>query len=350
MRLFSWLHKRLTGRPQTQRRPARKPTPRFRIQLEALEDRWLPSTLTVTSAADSGPGSLRYEIAAAKSKDTIVFVPSLDGQTITLTSGELDLTKNLTIQGPGAGQLTISGGGSSRVFEVGSKTNVTLSGLTISNGTVANGGGIYVDSGGTLTISNSTLISDTATSYGGGGIYNSGTLTINNSTLSSNTAALAGGAIDNVGTLTISGCTLSGNSGNTPVGVGGYGGGAILNGHGGNLSISNSTLSGNSDTNGDGGAVFSLGGSTLTLTDCTLSSNTAIDGGALYNMGTTTVSGCTLSSNFASDTGGAIYNWPNFGVLKVNNSVFSSNTSGPHNTPDNIFGYYYIGSGNTFNY
>jgi hypothetical protein len=339
-RSIMWFSSWLQGRTSI-RSPRRCSQHRFSPQLEVLEGRCLPSTLTVTSIADSGPGSLRYEIAAAKSKDTIVFAPSLDGQTITLTSGELDLTKNLTIQGPGGGQLTISGGGNSRVFEVASKTTVTLSGLTISNGTAANGGGIYVDHGGTLTISNSTLSSDAATTYGGG-IYNSGTLTINNSTLAGNTAAYAGGAIDNAGAsanLTISGCTLSGNS----VGGGGYGG-AIRNENGGNLSISNSTLSGNSATGGEGGAIFTLGGSTLTLTDCTLSSNTAYDGGALYNMGTTTVSGCTLSSNIANDRGGAIYSWSNYyfsPVLTVNNSVFSSNT------PDNIFGNY-SGSGNTF--
>jgi hypothetical protein len=305
-----------------------------------LEGRCLPSTLTVTSTADSGPGSLRNEIAAAKNKDTIVFAPSLDGQTITLTSGELDLTKNLTIQGPGAGQLTISGGGSSRVFEVASKTKVTLSGLTISNGSSANGGGVNVDKGGTLTINNSTLSGNSST-YNGGAIDNGGTLTISNSTLSGNTAN-QGGAIDNAGAganLTISGCTLSGNGGL----LCSYGG-AIRNENGGNLSISNSTLSGNSAPGADGGAIFSLGGSTVTLTDCTLSSNTAYDGGAVYNMGTTTVSGCTLSGNFANDLGGAIYNFGNYygaGVLTVNNSVFSSNS------PDNIFGNY-SGSGNTF--
>jgi predicted outer membrane repeat protein len=318
----------------------RKPSTRFRPQLEALEGRCLPSTLTVTSTADSGPASLRYEIAGAKNKDTIVFAPSLNGQTITLTSGELDITKNLTIQGPGAGQLTISGGGSSRVFEVASKNNVTVSGLMISNGHATDGGGIYVDSGGTLTISNSTVSGNSSTVYGGA-VFNSGTLTISNSTVSSNTATDAGGAIENAGAnVTISGCTLSGNS----VGFGGYGG-AIRNDNGGNLSISNSTLSGNSAPGGEGGAIFSLGGSTLTLTDCTLSSNTAYDGGAVYNMGTMTVSGCTFSSNIANDTGGAIYNYHNSlgvgGVLTVNNSVFSSNT------PDNIFGNY-SGSGNTF--
>jgi hypothetical protein len=347
MGFSSWLGNRQRSASSGRSHASSRKPSSCRPRLEALEDRWLPSTLTVTNTADSGPGSLRYEIAAAKSKDTIVFAPSLDGQSITLTSGELDITKNLTIQGPGAGQMTISGGGSSRVFEVAGKTTVTLSGLTISNGAAAGGGGgIYIDSGGTLTISNSTLIKNTATTgaFGGGGIYNSGTLTLNNSTLSSNTAAFDGGAIDNVGTLTISGCTLSGNSANSPVGAGVYGGGAILNGHGGNLSITNSTLSGNSDTNGYGGAIYCLGGSTLTLTNCTLSSNTAYDGGALYNMGTTTVSGCTLSSNIASDAGGAIYNYTYgnaSGDLTVNNSVFSSNT------PDNIFGNY-TGSGNTF--
>src|SRR5262245_28710570 len=55
--------------------------PRIALRLEALEDRTVPSTLTATSAADSGPGSLRAEIAAAQSGDTINFAPSLQGQT-----------------------------------------------------------------------------------------------------------------------------------------------------------------------------------------------------------------------------------------------------------------------------
>jgi hypothetical protein len=106
------------------------------------------STLTVTNSKDSGKGSLRAEIAAAQSGDTIVFSPPLDGKTITLTTGELDLTKNLTIQGPGASELTISGNSAnwysdygalrntdaSRVFEVAQNATVSLSGLTISNG------------------------------------------------------------------------------------------------------------------------------------------------------------------------------------------------------------------------
>jgi hypothetical protein len=74
---------------------------RFRPRLEMLEDRALPSTLTVTNNLDSGPGSLRAEIAAARKGDTIVFAASLSGQTIALSSTELSIPKNLTIQGPG---------------------------------------------------------------------------------------------------------------------------------------------------------------------------------------------------------------------------------------------------------
>ena len=172
MRLFSWLQERMTGRPRTRRAPARKPAPRFRPHLETLERRDVPSTLTVTNNLDSGAGSLRAEIAAAKSNDTIVFAPALAGKTITLTSGELDITKNLTIQGPGAGKLSISGGDAWRVFEVdGAKTTVTLSGLTITHGRSYSGGGGDFNStagGGILNYQAKLTVSDCTVSYNSG--------------------------------------------------------------------------------------------------------------------------------------------------------------------------------------
>src|SRR5215831_15249170 len=83
-------------RQQTQRK--RSPHRRsFLPRLEMLEDRTVPSTLTVTSPADSGDGSLRAMIAAAQSGDQIVFDASLRGQTITLTSGELAISKSLDV-------------------------------------------------------------------------------------------------------------------------------------------------------------------------------------------------------------------------------------------------------------
>ena len=44
------------------------------------------------------------------------------------------INENLTITGPGAGELTISGDNASRVFEVAKGKRVALSGLTISHG------------------------------------------------------------------------------------------------------------------------------------------------------------------------------------------------------------------------
>ena len=133
-----WFTPRLKDRHPSARKHARRSPvkPRaFHPRSELLEGRALLSTLTVTNTLDSGHGSLRYEIAHANKNATIVFAPSLDGQTITLTSGELDITTGLTIQGPGAGQLTISGGNNSRVFEVNASAPVVLSGLTISGAT-----------------------------------------------------------------------------------------------------------------------------------------------------------------------------------------------------------------------
>ena len=71
--------------------------------------------VTVTTIADSGPGSLRSAIAAASSGDTISFAPGISG-TITLTSGPLVIDKTLAIDGPGVSLLTISGNHASRVF------------------------------------------------------------------------------------------------------------------------------------------------------------------------------------------------------------------------------------------
>src|SRR5207247_10588126 len=63
------------------------------------------ATITVTSSNDNGPGSLRQAILDASPGDTINFAPSVT--TVTLTSGELVIDKNLTITGPGANRLTV---------------------------------------------------------------------------------------------------------------------------------------------------------------------------------------------------------------------------------------------------
>jgi hypothetical protein len=165
------------------------------------------ATITVINTSDSGAGSLRQAISDSSSGDTVNFDSSLNGQTITLTSGELLINKNLTITGPGANLLAINGNAAGRVFDITSGINVTISGLTITNGNAGVGGGIL--NGATLTITNSTLSGNSA-SNAGGGIFNSGTtLTITNCTLSGNSTTYNnGGGIANVGTTVEIGNTI----------------------------------------------------------------------------------------------------------------------------------------------
>src|SRR5262245_21177706 len=94
--------------PRSRRRRKAPPGRRIPVlRLEALEDRTVLSTLTVTTAADAGPGSLRATIAAAAPGDTVVFAHGLAGQTIALTSGELAINHDLNIAGLGAKNLTV---------------------------------------------------------------------------------------------------------------------------------------------------------------------------------------------------------------------------------------------------
>src|SRR5215813_13327541 len=109
------------------------------VKTEAAAMTSMGNTLTVTSNADAGgscPGSnctLRQAIADAAAGDTFELALSYPA-TITLTSGELAITKNLTIQGPGANTLTIrrANGPEFRIFNIGG--TVAISDLTISNG------------------------------------------------------------------------------------------------------------------------------------------------------------------------------------------------------------------------
>src|SRR5262249_55978640 len=126
---------------------------RKRLCLEILEDRTLPSTLTVLNTNDSGPDSLRQAILNASPGDTIVFQQGLTG-TIALSS-ILAITQNLTIDGPGSSALTISGQNTVQDFSVTDGNTATISGLSIANGYAAAGGGIF--NAGNLTVLDCTI-------------------------------------------------------------------------------------------------------------------------------------------------------------------------------------------------
>ena len=304
---------------------------RFVPRLESLEHRIVPSTLTVTSAADSGTGSLRAEIVAAQSGDTIRFAPSLAGQTITLTSGELALTRNLDIDGLGAEKLAVSGNHASRVFDVSKNVTATIAGLTITNGLADHGGGILNEVGAGLTLSQDTLSHNQAVGgLGGGAIFNDAgaSLSLRDSSLTDNQAITAVSFDPSTG---------------------GSGGGAIFNETGASLGMTRSTLTENRaittvDFDNFGGALYNLGG-TATLTDCTLANN-QVSGGASFSFGgsgggavangegaTLTVTGSRFTDNqaicaggnpFFVGAGGAIDN--EFGsVAVVRSTLFTDN-------------------------
>jgi hypothetical protein len=312
--------------------PARHLAPRFRPRLEGLEDRNLLSTYIVDHLADDMVGSelngsLRYAITNATNGDSITF--GVQG-TITLTGGELAITKNLTISGPGTSLITLSGNQASRVFNIAAAFTVTISGLTIANGyAVGNGGGIL--NAGTLTLTNVT-VSDNTSAYsvdgsGGGGIYTSGPVTVTNCIINGNTTWGQGGGIDNVyATVTVTDSTIANNQ--TATGVGSGGGGIYIYGDGGGagtLVVNGCTISGN--TTDAGGAFFNNFG-TLVVNRSTLSGNSGMmTGGGIYNLlGMATVSDSTVSGNHAgANGGGGIYNL--LGTLQAQNTIIAGNTS-----------------------
>src|SRR5947209_6845278 len=137
----------LSPRPpcaSARRRPvagSRSPA-RFRPDLVRLDQRIVPSVITVTSTADSGSGSLRDALAAASNGDTIQFDSSLLGATVDLTSGELVVDKSVDIEGPARNGVIVERDTSDpstpafRIFTVTTGVSATISGLVIRNGIV----------------------------------------------------------------------------------------------------------------------------------------------------------------------------------------------------------------------
>ena len=213
------------------RRQQRRPVT-ARLSFELLEDRTVPSTFTVLNLADGGAGSLREAVQAANAApgaDTINFAAGLTG-TVTLSSGELSITDDLGIGGPGASQLTVSGNHLSRVFRIsGSTTDVAISGLTIADGLASGrtalGGGLFND-GGHLTLTAMTFTGNQAVGD------------------DDPNAVAGGGAVATItgATLTATGCTFTGNLG---VANRRSEGGAILSDVGSTLTVGDSQFAGN---------------------------------------------------------------------------------------------------------
>jgi hypothetical protein len=265
---------------------SRRSSATSRLNVEALEARYLLSTLTVTNLSDnpSDPQSLRGAIAQAHDGDTIAFAQGLGG-TISLNPslGPLAVSKSLTIDGPGANVLAISGGNAVGVFQTTGPT-VTINGLAIENGFATQGGGIN-NQGSDLTLNSDYVVNNTARGAGadggGGGIWSGtdGNLTINNSTIAGNQAIT-----------------------DAPGSHSGVGGGIFVEGSG-FVALLNCTIADNAAQ--EGGSSFGSGGggifiddssndfATNLLTNCTIAGNSGIgavfQGGAFVQVGNTIV-------------------------------------------------------------
>ncbi|MCB0048644.1 MAG: hypothetical protein KDE24_03745, partial [Caldilinea sp.] len=256
--------------------------------------------------------------------------------TITLTSGvALTLTKDVTIAGPGADKVAVSGNAATRVFVVNSGVRAAIDGLTIRDGKITgftNGAGIL--NSGVLTVTNSVLAANN-TQNEGGGIYNIGTLTVLSNTFADN-AAFRGAGIYNSGSLVVAGTGFERNDGSSEgggihntgttnviesafVANRGYMGGGVFSS--GTFTATNSSFRNNSNS-GNGGGIGIVGG-TAALYNSTVYSNAATFGGGIYvSAGALTVTNSTVANNSAP-YGGGIYNGS---MLYLRNSLIANST------------------------
>lgn len=333
---------------------------------------------TVTNGNDSGPGSLREEVATASSGATITF--ALGVTTVDLLS-EITIDKNLTITGLSLINTSIDADNNSRIFTINSGHVVELNNLNLVNGLTADGAAIYNNANLTLNGCNISDCYANGSSGSGGAIYNNsgGVLTINNSSLSDNSAMSAGGAIednsgsglglilDNVsftnnnitsvsgsggaihitgsGNVSITTCDITNNSAPTE-------GGGIWNGTG-TMTITGSDISGNTVIGAaaaeGGGGIFNAGG-TLEINDCTINNNSTTGmpssgGGILNDMGVMTISSTTFDGNSTIRAGGAIEDNSMTGnTLTLDDVTIINNSAGA--SPGNGGGLHITGDGN----
>lgn len=351
---------------------------------------------TLDTIANDGKCSLREAIINANNDDQSGSTECTSGaaglDTITITATGIitlasklpTITSTITIVGPGAGVLTISGNNVTQVAHVDGLGTLNLSGVTLARafgitggaivnsgilritdsvffsntvnaGSGASGAAIWTGSGSTLNITNTQFYFNAATGPGanGGAIHNfDGTVTIVDSYFSGNSATSLGGAIENESNrLNITNTDFTNNSAssgggvyNSPTGSGSHAtftggtffintatsGGGIYNAHA--LTMTNGTFSANSATD-DGGSIYTSN-YTATISNTIFYSHTATRGGGIFNnFGVLNISNSTLYSNtastsslFGSGAGGGIYS--NGGSADIANSTLHGNTAG----------------------
>jgi len=346
-------------------------SPRTRsLRYEPLEDRRMLAVITVTTDQDivdfnDGVTSLREAIFAANTvpgHHEIVFDFGHDGPaTILLTLGELQITDDLTITGPGASLLTIDASGNdptpdekngdgSRVFHVigGSAiqfVSVELVGLRLTGGDSPGAGGAIYSSFTNLSLTDSVVEENSAAAAGGGVFVINGNnpfpqpdlhgVVLNRTTVANNLSAQYGGGIAVQGrALTVFDSTIQNNT-VSALGVGALSGGGI---HVANaeVEIDDSRIHGNRvenlAENATGSLVFQGGGGIF------------VQGGARIGDGNVSIHNSEISGNSTSgaymDGGGikvAFLSQRSQEVLITNSTISGNSTSGRSANGGGIF-------------
>ncbi len=293
----------------------------------------LAGTITVDSLSDkdnadysAGDLSLREALDLARlyaPDDTIQFDAGLNGQTILLNTGlgALTVDSNVDIQGPSAAQLTIDAALQSGVFNVTSDATASISGLTVTGGQQARGGGIF-NEGGALTLTD--MVVDGNQSRTGGGIANfpGGTLDLVDSIVSNNKGLEFGGGVFNWGDMTVSRSSIDGNTSSRH-------GGGITN-FVGTITISDSVVINNSNTSGAGG-IDNLAGGLSVISNSTISGNTGNNAGGVLNSepdSSVVITNATVTNNSSASLSfaGGLTNLTG-STITVHNTIVAGNTA-----------------------
>ncbi len=337
------------------------------------------ATLVVTKTTDTADGicdsdcSLREAVVAAASGDTVVFSSLFnEPQTITLTIGQIVISRNLTVTGSGKNVLTLSGNNASRVFRMIGGSTVSITGMKLTNGLASGtgeavGGAIY-QTGGSLTLTNMNVSNNVARQannpmFGaGGGIFvDACTLSVFNSSISNNVVpsengrgggilatgassilnitssfidSNAGEGIYGLGIISVIDSTIVGNAG-TALSATGHttvigstisnNGGGIGSGDGpSELTVDRSVISGNQPL----GGVGSSGMASISNSVIRDNSNNRFGaiGGGLGNFGTMYVTNTSILDNYAFESAGGVYNA--VGTMYLTNCTVSGNRAG----------------------
>ena len=200
--------------------------------------------------------------------------------------------------------------------------NLVIAATIISgNSSKSIGGGLFCR--GAATIAGCTITGNSASGSGGGIQFGTGNLTVTNSAIRGNSAGGGGGGIASNGSLVVINSAISGNLANGLAQTSSYrhGGGIWCSG---SLVVAGTTISGNSSKY-DGGGIWASLKANVTITNSTVSGNSAGVGGGVWVTGGASISHSTVASNSAQILGGGIF--AQSGTLQLENSIIAENSA-----------------------